>query len=219
MLVGVVGFMGSGKGTVGDFLVEKHGFKKDSFAKALKDAASAIFGWDREMLEGDTPESRFQREQRDRFWSEKLDIPDFTPRKALQLLGTEGGRHLFGEDLWIAGVEKRWIDAGKPRTVITDCRFPNEVGIIRNLGGVVWRVSRGEEPEWYQDMLFYNKGLCDEEDIRKIRQMVSVGSIPHESETAWIGQDVDDIIYNDNTLEELEDKVSELITKLLPDES
>ena len=29
MLVGIVGFIGSGKGTVGDFLVENHGFKQD----------------------------------------------------------------------------------------------------------------------------------------------------------------------------------------------
>lgn len=214
MLIGVVGFIGSGKGTVGEYLVEEHGFINDSFAKSLKDAAAAIFGWDREMLEGATPEARFAREQRDRFWSEKLDIKDFTPRLGLQLLGTEAGRNVFGQELWTSSVEKRWIDAGKPKTVITDCRFPNEIGLIRNLSGNVWRVSRGQEPHWYQDMLFYNKGLCDEEDDRKIRQMKSTGSIPHESETAWIGQDVDEIIYNNEGIDELKEAVSQLLTKI-----
>ena len=37
MLIGVVGLIGSGKGTVSDRLVEKHGYQKDSFAKSLKE--------------------------------------------------------------------------------------------------------------------------------------------------------------------------------------
>ena len=41
MLIGVVGFIGSGKGTVGD-LLEQKGFVKDSFAKPLKDACAAL---------------------------------------------------------------------------------------------------------------------------------------------------------------------------------
>ena len=214
MLIGVVGFMGSGKSTVGDFLINNHGFVQDGFAKALKDAAAGMFGWDREMLEGATPEARFKREQRDRFWSEKLDTPDFTPRYALQILGTESGRKVFGDSIWVAGVEKRWLDAEKPDTVITDCRFPNEIELIRDLGGCVVRVTRGPDPEWYQDMLFYNKGMCDEDDERQIRQMKSTGSIPHESETAWIGCDFDENMSNDEEKEDLEAKVAELVTKL-----
>ena len=54
MLIGVVGLIGSGKGTVSDRLVEKYSYKKDSFAKSLKDAVASMFNWDRSMLEGDT---------------------------------------------------------------------------------------------------------------------------------------------------------------------
>jgi len=50
MLIGVVGLIGSGKGTVADRLADKHGFRKDSFAKSLKDAVSTMFNWDMEML-------------------------------------------------------------------------------------------------------------------------------------------------------------------------
>ena len=62
MIIGLVGFIGSGKGTVGDIL-ETQGFSKDSFAKPLKDACSIMFGWPREMLEGDTEVSRKWREE------------------------------------------------------------------------------------------------------------------------------------------------------------
>ena len=68
MIVGLVGFIGAGKGTVADILVEKHGFIKESFANSVKDSVSVIFGWDRSSLEGDTPESRRWREQPDEFW-------------------------------------------------------------------------------------------------------------------------------------------------------
>ena len=42
MLIGVVGLISSGKGTVADRLVEKHGYQKDSFAKSLKDAVAQL---------------------------------------------------------------------------------------------------------------------------------------------------------------------------------
>ena len=83
MLIGIVGLIGSGKDTVAKRLVDKHGFVKDSFAKSLKDAVSAMFNWDRSMLEGDTKFSRDWREQPDAFWSEKLG-KTVTPRWVLQ---------------------------------------------------------------------------------------------------------------------------------------
>ena len=73
MLIGVVGLISSGKGTVSDRLVEKHGYQKDSFAKSLKDAVASMFNWDRAMLEGDTESSRHWREQPDPFWSGNLE--------------------------------------------------------------------------------------------------------------------------------------------------
>ena len=54
MLIGLVGLIGSGKDTVAERLVTHHDYKRDSFAKSLKDAVSSMFNWDREMLEGNT---------------------------------------------------------------------------------------------------------------------------------------------------------------------
>jgi cytidylate kinase len=51
MIIGVCGLIGAGKDTIADYLVNVHGFRRDSFAASLKDAVAAIFGWDRDMIE------------------------------------------------------------------------------------------------------------------------------------------------------------------------
>ena len=45
MIIGVTGFIGSGKDTIADLLVTNHKFKRVSFASSLKDAAANVFGW------------------------------------------------------------------------------------------------------------------------------------------------------------------------------
>ena len=56
MIIGFVGLIGSGKDTCADILVSEGGYKRVSFATTLKDTVSAVFGWDREMLEGNSSE-------------------------------------------------------------------------------------------------------------------------------------------------------------------
>ena len=56
------------------FLIAE-GYQRISFAGVLKDACANIFGWDRVLLEGNTPESRAFREMPDEWWSKRLDIP------------------------------------------------------------------------------------------------------------------------------------------------
>jgi hypothetical protein len=202
MLIGLVGFIGAGKGTVGE-LLKLQGYKQASFAGVLKDTASIMFGWDRELLEGDTVESRLFRETRDVFWSEKFGY-DFTPRLALQLLGTEAGRDVFHKDLWIYALEKRI--ANKRHVVITDTRFPNEIEWIRSKGGVIVEVKRGPRPEWYDIVTNPNYNF----DTKKILMDEKV----HYSEWAWIGQKIDYTIDNDGTLNDLTKKVNEILTEV-----
>ena len=85
----------------------ERGCVHDSFAAPLKDLCSSIFGWERSMLEGDTTESRDFRETPDMFWTKKLGVPHFTPRLALQLLGTEVLRNHFDQDIWLNSLEYR----------------------------------------------------------------------------------------------------------------
>jgi hypothetical protein len=211
MLVGIVGFINSGKGTVGDYLVSEYGFKQDSFARSLKDGVATVFGWDRKMLEGITPESRSWREAPDKFWSSICGI-ELSPRLALQLYGTECMRTVFSDDIWAAAVIKRWNDSGQPDTVITDCRFKNESEQIKNNDGYVIRVKRGEEPDWYDDYF----QLMENNSWFEISQFRSAGVFPHISETDWIGLDFDHVLTNDGTLNELYFKIKEIINKIRP---
>lgn len=198
MLIGIVGFIGSGKGTVGEILTES-GFVADSFARPLKDAVSIIFGWPREMLEGDTEISRKWREVPDAFWSDKFGR-QFTPREALQLMGTEACRDVFHNDIWVISLINR--SKGK-NIVVTDVRFKNEIKYIQDNGGLVIRVKRGQDPDWFEKVASTNY-LSD--DI--------IDSLPHRSEWDWVGCDFDYTITNDGTLQELRKNVENVLQSI-----
>lgn len=146
-IIAISGFIGSGKDTAAQFLIDHHGFTKLSFADTLKDAVSCIFGWERHLLEGTTIESREWREQIDQWWSSKLGIPNFTPRFALQHLGTNVLRDQFNDNIWILSLEKKIVALDKS-VVISDCRFPNEAEALKSMGGKIIGIRRGAEPEW-----------------------------------------------------------------------
>lgn len=200
MVIGFCGFINSGKGTVGD-LLEQRGFKKDSFAAPLKDAVACIFNWPREMLEGDTEVSRNWRETPDTFWSEKFGRP-FSPRLALQLMGTEAGRNIFHKDIWVISMFNR---VRNRNIVITDVRFKNEIDYIQKNGGHVVRIKRGPEPYWYNDALLAHRGLA---------KASSIMSQIHPSEWDWIGCDFDYVIDNDGDIQDLDNKI-DLMLKYL----
>ena len=141
MIIGICGLIGAGKDTVADYLVNIHQFRRESFAHTLKDAVAAVFGWDRELLEGRTKESRAWREQVDPWWSARLNMPDLTPRWVLQYWGTEVARRSFHDDLWIASLENK-LRNSKDNIVISDVRFPNEIKAIHNAGGKVLKKSK-----------------------------------------------------------------------------
>ena len=157
MIIGICGFIGSGKDTVADYLVNFHEFRRESFASTLKDAVSAVFGWDRTMLEGRTKEAREWREQVDPWWAERLAMPTLTPRWVLQYWGTEVCRKAFHDDIWIASLENK-IRNSRDHVVISDCRFPNEIQAIKDAGGTIVWVQRGALPEWYDLAVESNKG-------------------------------------------------------------
>ena len=145
MIIGVCGLIGSGKDTVADYLVNFHEFRRESFADSLKDSVAAVFGWDRTMLEGRTKESREWREQVDKWWADRLAMPTLTPRWVLQYWGTEVCRKTFHDDIWIASLENK-LRQSKDNIVISDCRFPNEIKTIKQAGGKMILVSRGDLP-------------------------------------------------------------------------
>jgi hypothetical protein len=199
-IIGIVGFIGSGKDTVADYLVNFHRFKRESFANSLKDAVSQVFGWDRELLEGRTQESREWRETKDEWWSKRLKR-DITPRYVLQYWGTEVIRKGFHDDMWVASLEHRLLNT-KNDIVITDCRFPNEINAIRAAGGKVVRIRRGAEPKWFNEAVSMNKGPNRNMSWALSKQKIEKLKV-HASETAWVGQKFDVVLNNDGTIEEL----------------
>lgn len=202
MIIGVCGFIGSGKDTIADYLVNVHGFRRESFANTLKDAVAAVFGWDRILLEGRTKEAREWREQVDPWWAERLNMPNLTPRWVLQQWGTEVCRRGFHDDIWIASVENK-LRRTNDDIVISDCRFPNEIASIKQAGGVVVRVVRGPEPDWYDLALQHNQGSA-QANIQLMNLKI------HASETAWVGTEFDYILDNNRSLDDLFKQVEEI---------
>jgi hypothetical protein len=201
MIIGFVGFIGSGKDTAADYLVNFHGYRRDSFANTLKDAVANVFGWDRTLLEGRTNEAREWREQVDPWWADRLNMPNLTPRWILQFWGTEVCRAGFHDDIWIASLENKMRKTGD-NIVISDVRFPNEIKAIHNAGGIVVRVKRGDDPEWYDAAVSANAGPNGNATWSISKHRLEKLKI-HASETAWVGGDIDFTISNDSTIDEL----------------
>jgi hypothetical protein len=138
---------GSGKSTVANGLLE-HGFVRLKFASALKNmlaAHLAYCGATREevhrMLEGDLKEQPCDY------------LCGRTPRHAMQTLGTEWGRDLIGDKIWLDAIGRKidMYSGAEAQTpiVIDDLRFPNEWDYLdtkQNIKTFFYRIIRkGEE--------------------------------------------------------------------------
>ena len=209
MIIGICGFIGSGKDTIADYLVNLHHFRRESFANTLKDAVAQVFGWDRTMLEGRTKQAREWREQVDPWWATRLKMPHLTPRWVLQYWGTEVCRKAFHDDIWIAALENK-LRNSEDDVVISDCRFPNEIKAIRKAGGMVIRVVRGPEPEWYEAAVSANRG-----PNANVTWALSQAKLErlnvHASETSWVGTKFDHVLDNNGTLDHLYQQVKRLV--------
>lgn len=132
MLIGLAGAAGAGKGSVAAALVQRHGFSEIAFADPLYAAVSA-------MLQ--MPVGRLK----DRAVKETvIDGVGKSPRELLQLLGTEFGRKMIKESIWVDLGMRRAASLRRygERVAITDVRFNNEAEAIREAGGSIWRVVR-----------------------------------------------------------------------------
>lgn len=204
-VIGIVGFQGSGKDALARQFIEI-GYKKLAFANSVKDVLSSVFGWERSLLEGETDESRYWREQPDIWWEQKLNwmeqlnfrsvFPRFTPRVAMQLVGTDIFRKHFNDSLWILSLENKIRNNDSNNIVISDCRFPNEIKMIREIGGIIIKVTRGEQPEWYNVGIDASNGNNSAKDYLLSKQI-------HMSEWAWLNQAVDIEVYNNSTPEKM----------------
>lgn len=211
MIIGFVGLIGAGKDTAADYLVNTHGFRRDSFANTLKDAVAHVFGWDRTLLEGRTKEAREWREQPDEWWSNRLG-KIITPRWVLQYWGTDVLRVNFHDDIWIASLENK-MRKTRDNIVISDVRFPNEIKAIHNSGGQVIRVKRGLDPEWFNAAISYNRGPNGNSTWSLSKMQLDNMKI-HASEYSWVGGKIDAVVSNDSTVDDLFAQLKNLVEDL-----
>lgn len=203
MIIGICGLIGSGKGTVADILVEQ-GYKKVSFADKLKDGVATVFGWDRAMLEGDTDESRVWREQEDTFWTKETGRT-ITPRIVLQEFGTDCMRDGFYDGVWVSLLKKELLQYPGDY-VIPDVRFSNEQNMIRDIGGQVWQVRRGDVPLWWETAINCNESNSSEEPNNSMKVVFPE---VHASEWKWARRDDEFTvtINNNGSMEDLKHQV------------
>lgn len=185
MIIGIHGPLNGGKDTVANIiqvLYPEH-YNRYAFARPLKEALKVLLGFTHEQIE-----DRVLKETVDPFWG-------FSPRKAMQMLGTEFGRDMLRKDIWIKRAE---LEIGRNQaqgkgTIITDVRFENEA---------VWLRSRDDA------VLIYIVAPDIVKDDR----------YAHASEAGISRADTDIVLINDKRegLQALEAKVAVIMEKLLP---
>lgn len=146
MVIGIIGYLKSGKDTVADLIMAKiEGkavFKKYSFAGPLKEATKALFGWSDEHVH-----DQDLKELVDPNWG-------ISPRTALQLIGTDIMRDYFPSiapsefkskiknNFWVERFKSTVKNYPENNYIISDARFDNECQAIKDMGGIIVRVHR-----------------------------------------------------------------------------
>ncbi len=228
MIIGISGKINSGKDTVGyailhhiarfkgfstsnwpekedyNYLKETSGFEIKKFADKLKDITCLLIGCTRDQLE----DREFKEKELGQEWTIQkmydtgiepmIETYQLTPRVILQLLGTECGRNIIHPNVWVNSLfneyslkASNWDVDGNttvneyPNWIITDMRFPNELEAVKNKGGITIRVNRSN------NLLESN----------------------HLSETALDNAEFDYVIQNDGSIQDLIDKVKQILIK------
>lgn len=176
MIIGLSGVAQAGKDTAGKILVER-GFTRFAFADALKELYYNV-----DPLV--TPYAHVSEIVDAAGWEAAKTYPEV--RRGLQRLGTEGGRSVLGEDIWVIVLFDRMNRDGNSNFVITDMRFPNEAEAIERNDGWTVRVLRE------------SAGLAGD-------------AARHSSETALDGWSFDYVLDNNGSIEDLEENVDKML--------
>lgn len=130
--------MGSGKSTIATHLCDQYGFHQIAFATPLKAMASTLL--EKLDMDHDEIEDRIYGDRKE----EVIPVLAITSRQLQQQLGTEFGRKLIRDSIWVditmASVA-RVLATGRS-VVIDDMRFPNEYAAVIAAGGDARRVVR-----------------------------------------------------------------------------
>lgn len=174
VIVGITGRAGAGKDTVAKYLEATEGFIPVAFGAGIREALRAMDGADWRI-------------------TKRMGM---TPRRAMQVLGTECGRSvdpLIWTKLLAAKVQflfEHWVELGgcptqrTLRIVVPDVRFDNEAVALRVLAGRLGKLIDG-------DACFIVRIIRDAECE------LSAEEAGHASETSVDGVEADDEFLND----------------------
>lgn len=176
-VIGLTGVVGSGKDSVAEIFSEQYRFIRLGFADPIYEMASIVTRTPAHVLQ--------KREGKEVV----LDRVNASPRKLMQTLGTEWGRQMIDENLWINHLDGRLrsieIRTGLNGLVISDVRFQNEVDFVHRLGGEVWRVGRLNNPFAIGDKHASEKSEFEVDDV-----VVNNGTL-HDLRAAVMGKMVE----------------------------
>jgi hypothetical protein len=164
MIIGLSGYARSGKDTVAQLLCLNYGYQRISFADPMREAILTL----NPKIDSITHVSDYVG---DYGWDMAKQNPEI--RRLLQVFGTDVGRKMFGENVWIDMAFKH-VEPDS-RVVIADVRFPNEAEAIKSRGGKVIRINR------------HNHSAVN----------------AHKSEIAMDNYMFDHVLYNDGTIDDL----------------
>ncbi|WIF21991.1 T-even-induced deoxynucleotide kinase [Shewanella phage vB_SbaS_Y11] len=124
-LIGIAGPARAGKDTLASYLLEHltDDWSRSSFADPIKEMLRAVG-----VHCSDDAKAVVS------------DDYGVTPRHMMQTLGTDWGRQMIGEDIWVKAFAR--INAGK-QVVVPDVRFENEADLVRANGILIHLVGRG----------------------------------------------------------------------------
>ena len=164
-LIGLHGKPRVGKDTVANYLMSKRSFRRYGPSVRVKDTAAVMFDVPREYFDDDN-----MKDQVDPFWG-------ITYRQMAQKVGKESSRDVFGDDIWMRHVEKQ-LKILDPcfGFILADIRYASEIKWIKEHGGDVYYVLRGNAPKSSDqghvvdaglpldlaDILIYNDGTIEE---------------------------------------------------------
>lgn len=168
--MGITGFAQHGKDSTARVLVERYGFTRYALADMLKETVLAL---NPIVLVDDDDEANtgveagfYRLDELTGFGYEPEQVKGVKEvRRLYQAMGTDAGRNVLGEDVWVQALEsvigEKLYDQ-RSRVVISDVRFPNEADWIHSLGGELWRVKRYVELSGSEKLVPYDNGIGTE---------------------------------------------------------
>lgn len=193
MLISLTGYAGVGKDEVGKVLVDRYGFRRLAFADRVRKMARAIDPYVQLYDGGVVRLSEIlPDEDTSAAWSEIKKYPDV--RRLLQRIGTEAGRNVLYEDVWVEST-LREVEPGE-HVVITDARFLNELQMTTDHGGLTWRIyrpgtgplndhpSETEQDKWVPHYAIDNSGTLDDLAV-EVEKALAYADAVAAGEAGW----------------------------------